>query len=110
MKRELIEDALLSMGIPASVKGFKYIIDFIEIMEKEPGEKTTWMYHMVARKNNATTEGVERAIRHSLEIARKCSISHDAVAHYIGFENCCNSPSLSRLLLMLKREENHGEN
>lgn len=35
MNRNKVEDVLFSMGIMANIKGFKYIADALEVIEKE---------------------------------------------------------------------------
>lgn len=72
MKREEVEDTLLVMGIPATIKGFAYITDAIEIFD-EKGTNisiTKELYPAIAEKRNTIPSRVERAIRHAFEIAR----------------------------------------
>lgn len=106
MNRTKIEDTLLSMGVPAGIKGFNYIADAVEIFD-ERGTNisiTKELYPAIAKKNNTTPSRVERAIRHAFEVVRSKG-STDAVNKYIGNVNCNNSSSLKQLHMMLKREE-----
>ena len=107
MNQKNIENILLQMGIPANVKGFRYIVDSMLVMDREgTGDlKFTYLYHLVAKKNRTTIERVERAIRHALSIARKKGIDHAFVEHYIGFIHKSNSSSLKLFFLRLKEEE-----
>lgn len=103
--RELVETALLNMGMPANLRGFGYIIDSILLMDKDINVKITYLYFKVAQMNNTSAQRVERAIRHAFEVVRGCRGDYDIVQHYIGFINCSNSASLS-MLLMRVREDN----
>ena len=106
MNQKNIEEILLRMGIPASVLGFRYIVDAILFLDKEGTEdlKYTYLYYKIAKKNNSTIERVERAIRHALSIARKKIENHKLVEYYIGFTNTSNSSSLRLFYLRLKEE------
>lgn len=106
MNRAKIEDILLTMGIPAGIKGFNYIVDAIEIFD-ERGMNisiTKELYPAIAKKNSTTQTRVERAIRHAFEVVRYKG-DKEAVRKYIGTVNCNNSSSLKQLHMMLKREE-----
>lgn len=62
MNRTKIEDTLLSMGVPAGIKGFTYILDAVEIFD-ERGTNisiTKELYPAIAEKNNTTPSRVER--------------------------------------------------
>lgn len=112
MNKTMIEDALISMGVPVGNKGFNYIRDAIEILD-EKGTNISIikeLYHDIAVRNKTTVQRVERAIRHNLELVRKNEETQDIVKHYIGLINCSNSNSLKQLHLMLKREESNNEN
>lgn len=107
MNRAKIEDALLAMGIPAGIKGFAYIADAVEIINKRGNtiSITKELYPDIAKRNNTTPLRVERAIRHAFEVARSAKADYETINHYIGFINCNNSSSLMMLHMMLKREE-----
>lgn len=106
MNREKIEDTLLTMGVPAGIKGFNYISDAIQIFDERGTDIsiTKELYPSVAKKNSTTQSRVERAIRHAFTIARDCRGKYETVEHYIGFANCQNSSSLKQLHMMLERE------
>lgn len=105
MNRAKIEDALLSIAIPASIKGFTYIADAVEIFDEMGTDisMTKELYPDVAEKNNTKAKRVEMEIRHAFEVARSKG-KLETVNHYIGFTNCSNSSSLKQLYMMLKRE------
>lgn len=107
MNRAKIEDVLLAIGIPAGTKGFIYIADAVEIINKRGVNIgiTKELYPSVAKRNKTTWTRVERNIRHAFETARNLRSNYEIVDHYIGFSNCKNSASLKQLYMMLKREE-----
>lgn len=111
MKKERIEDTLLSMGISAGTKGFKYITEAIMLLDTEEWRCPKWtaLYDQIGKKFGAMQRLVERAIRHALEVARGAKGKYETVEHYIGFTYTSNSASLSQLYLMLKREEENEE-
>lgn len=111
MDREKVENVLLEMGIPLSVKGFGYIADAMEIF-KEKGTRiqiTKELYPTIAKKNDSTAPRVERAIRHAFKIARSCKGDYEIVEKYIGFANCTNSASLATLYKRIEQEEGGGK-
>lgn len=106
MNRAKIEDALLSMGIPAGIKGFTYIADAIQIFD-ERGTAisiTRELYPAIAKKNNTTPSRVERAIRHAFEVVRSRRENPEIINHYIGMDNRQNSSSLKTLYIRIKQE------
>lgn len=113
MNRSEVENVLFEIGIPAGIKGFKYITDAILVLDKtENISVTKELYPMIAKKNNTTGSRVERAIRHAFEVARSPKGNHDVVEHYIGFMNCKNYSSLKMLYMRIKQEseENNSAN
>lgn len=106
MNREKVENVLLTMGVPAGVRGFNYIVDAIEIFY-ERGTNisiTKELYPEIAKKNNTTPTRAERAIRHAFDVARSSKGDYDVVEKYIGFMNCENSSSLKMLYVKLKQD------
>ena len=71
MNRNKVEDVLFAIGIPANVKGLKYIIDAMEIIERDgcTVSITGVLYPEVADMNHTTPSRVERDIRHAFETA-----------------------------------------
>lgn len=112
MNRENIEDALLAMGVPAGIKGFNYIADAVEYIEKHGTDfsVTKELYPEIAKRRGTTPSRVERAIRHAFEVARSGKGDYEVVEKYIGFINCTNFSSLVMLHKRIKREcEPEGE-
>ena len=68
----LISRRLIEIGVPASLKGYRYIITAIEevVMDEAVLEGVTKvLYPEVAKKHNSTPQRVEKAIRHAIEVA-----------------------------------------
>ena len=110
MNRTHIENILLQMGVPASISGFRYIIDAMFLLEQEGTEdlKYTYLYHLIAKKHNSTIARVERAIRHAFSVARTKNADRELVEHYIGFIHKTNASSLKMFYLRLKEDEEKG--
>lgn len=109
MNRNRVEDALFDMGVPANHRGFDYIVDAMEVIEKEgcTVSATNVLYPAIAKKNKTTPSKVERAIRYTLEYVRNNG-SHEVFEKYIGFANHTNTPALVSLYRHLKREEENS--
>lgn len=104
--KDNVVNVLLKVGVPASVKGFTYIRDAMELFEEDPyysDGKICALYAAVAKKRNATSYGVERAIRHAFE----CAVTRgnrEMVEKYLDLDNTQNSNLLRTLHLRLKQE------
>lgn len=100
-----IEDALIAMGIPASISGFDFIKEAVLILGRD-GMKAKWkgVYAEIGKKYGKAPSQVERAIRHAFEVARSARGDYDAVNHYIGFAATNNASSISLLYRTIKRE------
>lgn len=107
MNRNKVEDALFSIGIMAHIKGFKYIVDALEVIDaKGCGiSMTKVLYPEVARMNHTTPSRVERAIRHTFEIANSDRGDYEVFEKYIGHMNTTNGAALTSLYKHIKREE-----
>ena len=74
-KNQLINDIthiLHEVGIPAHIKGYKYLRTGIEEMYYSTdlqGKITKELYPLIARRYSTTSSRVERAIRHAIEVA-----------------------------------------
>ena len=66
-----ISETLLSLGIPAAVKGFSYLKTSIIFYAEKQGKckMTNELYPYVAKIHSTTPTRVERAIRHAIEIS-----------------------------------------
>ena len=68
MKRKAIQ-ALLELGIPAGNKGFRYILDAIELINGDSCwlDKMCALYAKIAERQGTNAFKVERAIRYSFK-------------------------------------------
>lgn len=67
-----ITRTIREVGIPAHIKGYTYVREAITMVIEDPellGAVTKELYPNIARKHNSTASRVERAIRHSIEVA-----------------------------------------
>lgn len=106
INRKYVEDVLLKLGIPANIKGFKYITDAVMLLDEEEwrNPKYTALYYTIGKMNGSTATRTERAIRHAFSVARSCKGDYELVEHYIGFINCENSSSIASLYRTIKYE------
>lgn len=106
-----ITDILLSIGIPASVKGFTYICDAIVLFDTDPyfeNGKICVLYHEIARKRRTTASRVERAMRHAFESAIHKG-DREKVEYYLDLVNTQNSNLLRTLYIRMKQKMYHLE-
>lgn len=104
MKQHTV-NILLSIGIPASVKGFTYICDAMELFDTDPyytNGKICALYHEIAVHRNTSASCVERAIRHAFEIALKKG-RPDLLEQYLDLTNTQNSNLLHTLYLRCRQ-------
>lgn len=69
---EKISGIFISIGIPPHIKGYGYLREGIKMAVEEPSiinNVTKQLYPKIAEKFNTTASKVERAIRHSIEVA-----------------------------------------
>lgn len=69
---ERISGIFISIGIPPHIKGYGYLREGIKMAVEEPSiinNVTKQLYPKIAEKFNTTASKVERAIRHSIEVA-----------------------------------------
>lgn len=107
MDRNRVEDVLFAMGIPANIKGFKYIMDALEVIDAEECgiSMTKALYPEVATMNHTIASRVERAIRHAFSIGNSKVGDYDVFEKYIGHINTNNGAALTSLYKHIKREE-----
>lgn len=67
----VVTNALREIGIPAHIKGYTYLRDGIleSLKSDHTLSVTKELYPMIAKRNNTTSNRVERAIRHAIEVA-----------------------------------------
>ena len=96
---EKISNIFISIGIPPHIKGYGYLREGIKMAVAEPSilnNVTKQLYPRIAEKFGATASKVERAIRHSIEVAwnRQRTDAINAVFGvrvYLGTEKPTNS-------------------
>ena len=102
---EKISNIFISIGIPASIKGYGYLREGVKMAVENPSiinNITKELYPKIAEKFSTTPSKVERAIRHSIEVAfNKGRIeainSIFGVRVYIGTEKPTNSEFIALL-------------
>lgn len=67
-KRLIITQALKELGIPANLKGYRYIEYAVESLMDDIEYPITKLYKDVATKFNTKPTRAERAIRHAIEL------------------------------------------
>lgn len=63
MQREQIETILDNMGVPLNLNGYKYLVDAVLELNKNPFLPTGRLYEIVAENNLKSKSQVERSIR-----------------------------------------------
>lgn len=59
-----IKEIMNELGMKRHVKGYRYLIEMVELHIKKPTWKMMDKYVVVASNNNSTASRVERALRH----------------------------------------------
>lgn len=67
MRKKIIR-ALIKLGVPANLNGFRYCCDAIEIIGKNPRIKLRDVYAEVGERNGTTPGAVERCLRYTVQI------------------------------------------
>lgn len=110
--KRVTEDILTHLGIPTRLAGYTYAVSAIEFLVEDPKLHKSivkGLYSKIAEKHNCSSGGVERCIRHSIEVL--CERG-DADVIYEFFGNAIhtdkgkptNSEFLSRLCQEVERE------
>lgn len=68
--KEIISQTLKDLGIPANLKGYRYIVYVVELImnDTELMDSTMSVYMKVAERFNITRTSAERAIRHAIYV------------------------------------------
>ena len=101
----LITKAIQDIGIPAHIKGYRYLRDAITLVAKDYsviGSVTKVLYPEVAKMNDTTPTRVERAIRHAIETAWDRG-DVDILGYYFGYTIQCKKgkPTNSEFIAMI---------
>ena len=105
--REETENTLLTIGMPAGIKGFTYICDAMDLYDADAyyeNGKTCVLYEKIASRHKTTASSVERAIRHAFGAAVKRG-DEEKVNQYLGTGNTKNSHLLHTLYIRMKQEQ-----
>lgn len=66
-------DFMKELGIPANLKGYNYLVEAIQMLLNDPkmyeGAITKSLYPEIAKKYKTTSNRVERAMRHCIEVS-----------------------------------------
>ena len=106
MNKREIEEILLKIGVPAGIKGFRYITDALMLLDTPEWKEAKFiaLYEKVGEMNGTTGSRVERAIRHAFETTRAHVGETDDVVRYIGRKKTVSSDALKMLYTRLKNE------
>lgn len=69
---QMISHMMLDMGVPAHLKGYRYVRTAVLMAEEDMkvvGSVTKLLYPEIAKQYNTTDGKVERAIRNAIEIS-----------------------------------------
>lgn len=105
MKNKTV-NALIALGVPADVKGFKYIVYAIEILDNpESNEiKQGKLYEKIAEIYSDTVSRVERSMRFAFSCAFRFG-NKEIIDKYLTNINKNNGNLLHVLYWRLKQEE-----
>lgn len=70
--QRLISELLFTLGIPANVKGYRYLAWSLEQIDQDPellNLLTKALYPMIGRRFHTNARAAERAMRHAIELA-----------------------------------------
>ncbi len=101
----MITEIIHQIGVPAHIKGYKYLRDAIMLSVKNPdyiNSVTKILYPTVAKQNSTTSSRVERAIRHAIEVAWDRG-DVEVLNLYFGYtvQTCRGKPTNSEFIAMI---------
>ncbi len=101
----MITEIIHQIGVPAHIKGYKYLRDAIMLSVKNPdyiNSVTKILYPTVAKQNGTTSSRVERAIRHAIEVAWDRG-DVEVLNLYFGYtvQTCRGKPTNSEFIAMI---------
>lgn len=104
--KDKARNALIEMGMSASLSGFRYIVDAVCLLDSEEwcNCKTTALYRKIADMNKTSDIRVERAIRHAFGVVLRKG-QHESVNKYLTRQKTTNGNLLHVLHLRLTQEE-----
>lgn len=104
-----MRDLLKTLGITPNLKGYQYIIDGVELINKVPELRykitgTEGLYGSIALLRESTPERVERAIRHAIHVGFKSGLNV-AWHHYFPLDRPTNAHFLCELAEEMRLRE-----
>lgn len=104
------ENALIEMGMPANLYGFRYIVYAMELLQNEENrcEKMMLLYQSIAKRYSTTVSKVERAIRHAFGIVLDKG-NPEAVEKYLTLHRTTNGNLLYTLYFRLEQEDGNED-
>jgi hypothetical protein len=98
-------NALIEMGMSASLKGFYYIADAMELYHERKNDymNMTATYNQIAEKYGITWRCVEHSIRNAFNTLIKKG-NRTAVEKYLSYDNTTNKNLLRLFHLRLEQE------
>ena len=110
MKNKII-NTLLNIGIPADVKGFSYIVDYILLLEDKEWKncKVTTLYYKIAKDNQVKDKTVERCIRYAFSWFLKNG-NQNIIQQYFPGAKKTNGNMLKILHYMIFLDDNAEKN
>ena len=101
----IISDIMRQIGVPAHIKGYHYLrssIKFAIIDDEMLSSVTKLLYPTVAKMYNTTSSRVERAIRHTIEVAWDRG-DVDVLSSYFGYtiQSQRGKPTNSEFIAMI---------
>lgn len=99
--KKRIRQILFDLGIPASLRGFDYLVDGIEYAHEAKRPKMGMIYLYVANKYGTKDIRVERAIRHAITRIDRAS---EAFKKYVGMNVHRNSEIIYNIAYRISEE------
>lgn len=101
----MVTDILRTIGMPAHIKGYRFLRDAILMVIDNPAlinGVTKNLYPEIAKENDTTASRVERAIRHAIEVAWDRG-DIETLNHYFGstVHSLRGKPTNSEFIAML---------
>ena len=101
----MVTNILHNIGVPAHIKGYHYLREAIILSLLDPAAMnsvTKQLYPSVGKRFSTTSSGVERAIRHAIEVAWDRG-DVDVLNSYFGYtiQNSRGKPTNSEFIAMI---------
>ena len=106
MKNKTIK-VLLKMGMPADIKGFRYITEIMCLYDNDNklvDGNLMGVYETIAKQNDTTVHRLERCVRHAFSTVLK-NKDLESVKKYLYTPHRKNGALLATLYYRLKMEE-----